>query len=335
MPTAYLTTLGMKVSVTSERLEIDVPKDKGGEEVLPERRWIPLVDVEFVVLDAGVRLSSRSLTALLRRRIPVLYLSHGRMPAGMALPLNRFATIKARQLDGSRDPDLRLRFSKELVFSKINNQKRVIQRLAANRKQPPVAAAWLNSMANQALAAASVDSLRGIEGAASGRYFETLAGFFPEDLPFEGRSRRPPKNPPNALLSFGYTLLVSELSVHLHACGLEPSWGLYHETEDGRPALALDLLEPFRAPVIDGLCLDILNHRQLQRSDFEEVNGGVLLKRTSRRKFFAALERRLERDFLSEQAGHRTSLRQVMRDHCLAVKKLFSEGTLFRPFLMN
>lgn len=313
MPIAYFTTKGMKVSLQSERLEVTVPRHAEGQ--YPERRSIPLVDIEHVVVDAGVALSTPALCGLLRKNIPVLFMA---------------------QLDRARDPAFRLEQSRRLIVAKIKNQKRVLQRLAANRSRSVEGtAAWLNSMANQARAAGGVDSLRGIEGAAAGRYFETLGAFFPPELPFERRSRRPPHNPANALLSFIYTLLVAEFSMHLRAAGLEPAWGVYHETEEGRPSLSLDLLEPFRAPVADALVLDNLNHKRFQEEDFEYRDGGCFLRRDSRRKLFGALENRLEREFLHEQAGHRTTLRQVIKDHCYQAKRAFNEGCPLRPFRMN
>src|SRR5690625_3233461 len=120
--------------------------------------------------------------------------------------------------------------------------------------------------------------------------------------------------------------------MHLHGCGLEPGWGVYHEAEDGRTALSLDLIEPFRAPVLDALCLALIGRRQMTEEDFEGIDGGIMLKRTSRRRFFGALERRLEREFFSEQLKHRTTLRQQIKNHCLAMKKAFQEKREWDPF---
>jgi CRISPR-associated protein Cas1 len=333
MPTAYLTTPRLRVALQSERLEVTIPPDENRR--APEVRGIPLIDVEHVVIDAGISITTPALAALLQRGIPVVILSHGNLPAGIAMPLNTATTVLARQIDLARDPAFRLMQAKALIEAKILNQRRVIQRLAANRKSQDPAAPWLTSMANQAKAAASLDSLRGIEGAAAGRYFEALSAYFPKNLPFQRRTRRPPHNEANALLSFLYTLLAAEISLHLRAVGLEPGWGVYHEAEDHRPALALDLLEPFRAPVADALALDLINHRRLIPDDFQYEGYACLLKRASRRTVFAALEQRLEREFHSEQAGHRTTLRQIFKDTALAVKRTLNDNTPLAPFLMN
>ena len=337
MPTAYLTTRGMKVTLRGERLEIIPPPEALADKAhpMPERRWIPLHDIEHVVLDAGVHLSPRTLDGLLRRNIPVLFLSNGNFPSGTAIPINRSVKILADQIDCARDHKRCLPLATKLIEAKILNMRRTIQRLSANRKEPPVAATWLKSMANQATACPSIDSLLGIEGAATGRYFETIASFFPKDLPFERRSRRPPLNPPNSLLSFVYTLIINEITLHLRGIGLEPGWGVIHQPEDGRPALALDLAEPFRAPIADALALDMLNHRRLQAADFETRDGGCFLRRESRRRVFAAYEDRMEREFHDERRKHRTTLRNTILRLCQETKSYFRDGTIPQPFLMN
>lgn len=334
MPVAYLTIPGLRARVKGERLELELPPAPGVG--VPSQRWIPLSDLERVVVDGSARLSNHAIGALLDREIPVLFTQHGNFPAGLAVPLRRSNHALAYQLDACRDAAYRLSVAQELVAAKIRNMRRVLQRLSANRGQPALASAWLNAIANQAKAAASLDSLRGLEGAASGRYFETLAPFFPATLPFERRSRRPPKNPANALLSFGYTLLVAEVSLHLHAIGLEPSWGFLHEAEPGRPALALDLIEPYRAPVVDALTLDLLNHGRLKEEDFEaSPEGGWLLTRLSRRTVYAAWEERLEREFHYEAGNTRTSLRGLIAHQCRELKACFEQRTLPKPFHMN
>jgi len=333
MPVAYLMTPGLRASLRGERLEITPPDD--GEQPPSAQRWVPLHDLERVVIDAGVHLSSRSVTGLLEREIPIVFLRHGNLPAGLALPFQRQTLCLANQLDCCRNNDFRLRLSRQLMVAKIRNMRRVIQRLSANRKQSAIAIPWLTAMANQAEAAASLDSLRGIEGAATGRYFEVLASFFPDEIPFERRSRRPPHNEANALLSFLYTLLSSEFNLALRSCGLEPGWGVYHESEDGRPALSLDLMEPFRAPVVDSLALDLLNHHRLKKQDFSKIDGGILLKPTSRRKVFTAWEDRLEREFLYEVSNQRTSIRKIIHSQGQELKKAFRGDKLPQSFLMN
>lgn len=335
MPVAYLTLPGLKASVRGERLEI-TPPASDNDTPLPERKWIPLLDLEQVVVDASAHISSRSVTALLRQGIPVCFLSHGDSPAGVALPYTRQSAILAHQLDRCREATFRLDRSRELIDGKIRNMRRVLQRLVREGTDWRGTLAFLKSVRAQVGAASSLETLRGIEGLAAARYFEHYGQLFPDEFPFEKRSRRPPRNPPNSLLSFLYTLLTNEIVLEVRASGMEPGWGLYHEQEDGRPSLALDLMEPFRAPVVDAVVLDLFNHRRVTPDDFETTDkGGVLLKRESRRKVFLAWENRLEREFLYQQTGMRTTMRAQIRDAVRQAKRSFRTGDPLKPFVMN
>ena len=176
----------------------------------------------------------------------------------------------------------------------------------------------------------------GNEGAAAGTYFEAYGLFFPEHCPFERRSRRPPHNAANAVLSYGYTLMTAEMECAVYTAGLDPAVGFLHETEDRRPSLALDLIEPLRAPLADALALDLLTHGTLKpREHFEQRDGGVYLTRDGRKRFFVAYERRMNREFLCEQTGKRTTLRNEFRNQALGVKRAVLDREPFEPFRMN
>jgi CRISPR-associated endonuclease Cas1 len=236
-----------------------------------------------------------------------------------------------------RDAGFQLAQARLLVAAKIRNQRRVLQRLASERGGMAAGAlSWLKNMVRQCEDCASIESLRGIEGAAAGRYFEAIGPFFPPQTPFKGRNKRPPRDPANALLSFIYTILTAELALHARAHGLEAGWGCYHAMEDGRPSLALDLVEPFRAPIADALALDLLNHGRLGPDDFETTpDGACLLRRASRRRLFAALEERLERQFSHRQSDERTTLRQIFKQQARAFRLACRQREPFSPFLMN
>ncbi len=333
MPIAYLTTRGLEAKIVSERLELKIPSRTEG--AFPKQKHIPLADIEHIVLDYSVNLSLQDLSKLLSRKIPVHFVAQGRMPAGVALPMNQFVLSKAQQIDACRNLEFCLENAKNLVVAKVQNQKRVLQRLHTNRGKQFIGAGWFDSILRDAKNTESLDSLRGFEGACAGRYFELLNSFFPEGLLLERRSRQPPHNEVNAILSYVYTILLTEITSHVYATGLEPGWGFFHQPDDNKPSLALDLLEPFRAPVADALCLDLMNHKRLKKEDFEYRNGGCFLKRESRRKLFVALEDRLEREFSSEQIGHRTTLRQTIIRQCYDIKRAFNNEGKYVPFLMN
>ncbi|HYT61839.1 MAG TPA: CRISPR-associated endonuclease Cas1 [Haliangiales bacterium] len=194
---------------------------------------------------------------------------------------------------------------------------------------------WMDALFAPVSVSRTVDELRGYEGASTARYFQAWAGFLPAEFPFERRSTRPPLNPVNACISFGSTLLYHEAVAFLHSHGLDPALGTLHSTEDGRWSLALDLMEPFRPVLVEALSLDLFSHEILKGEHFEPKNGGVYLNNDGRKKFFLQYERRMERQFMSECAGHRTTLRQQLENQSVMFKAALDDLARFEPFLIN
>jgi CRISPR-associated protein Cas1 len=168
----------------------------------------------------------------------------------------------------------------------------------------------MQAIARRALHETDLDRLRGHEGEAAALYFEVFGHALrvtDQGLAFRGRSRRPPMDPPNALLSFVYTLLVHDCRGALEGVGLDPAAGFLHRLRPGRPSLALDLMEELRAPMADRLALSLLNRREVGAGDFRIMeNGAVLLKDDSRKTVLTAWQERkreeIEHPFLKERA---------------------------------
>jgi CRISPR-associated protein Cas1 len=156
--------------------------------------------------------------------------------------------------------------------------------------------------------ASTVQRLRGIEGAAAASYFSAFAPLFPADLAFAGRNRRPPKDPVNAALSLGYTLLHFEAVNACHAAGLDPYVGFYHEPAYHRESLAADLIEPLRASV-DAWVWRLFAERDLRGESFVQEEGGCLLKKHGREVFYARYELFIR------------PLRCRLRRHCLLIAR--------------
>lgn len=337
MPSVFLAAPGTRISLISERFRVEFPAAEDTQSE-PTVRDIPLHDVEQVVADERVSLTTPALCECLRRAIPVVFLARNQAVLGLCQPPAGSARIRITQHRRSTDGELALALASCLVEAKVQNSRRVLQRLAANRQGCDIAAPLneLEHLRRACVDASTVDVLRGYEGAAAASYFNTYARFFPTSCPFTGRSRRPPLDPPNAILSLAYSLLTAETESHIHAAGLDVAIGYLHQPEDGRPALALDLIEPFRAPVADGLALDLLGHGTLQpREHFERRDGGCFLNLEGRRRFFTAFERRMEREFTSEQHGIRTSLRGELRRQVQGLKRTLLTNSAFEPFIMN
>jgi CRISPR-associated protein Cas1 len=275
----------------------------------------------------------------LRASIPVNLLGwNGEFLGGFLPASNAHGLARLQQYRQTLEMPFGLQMAGRIVTAKLYNQRRVRQRMAASREESPELKAtlsWLDALFASLKQAGNVDELRGYEGASTARYFQAWANFLPENFPFERRSRRPPLNPVNACISFGATLLYTEAAAFLQAHGLDPSLGLLHATEDGRWSLALDLIEPFRPVLVEALALDLFSHLILNEKHFEPKNGGVYLNEEGRKKYILQYERRMERQFLSESAGHRTTLRQQLENQAVMFKASLECADRFEPFLVN
>ena len=336
MPTAVINQPRCRVHLESERLIVSGPDPAGGSRTV-ELRQLPLRDLDRVIASESTQFTSQSIAALLRREIPLTFLDHqGRFLGAFQPAINQHGQSRLHQYQRHLEAPFVLELAGRLTAAKIYNQRRVLQRIAANRKTDLGAGLGrLEAMLRAATRCQSVDELRGCEGAAAARYFEIWATFLPVEFPFERRSRRPPHNPVNACLSFGATLLYNEIAAFLHAHGLDPAPGLLHVTENGRWSLALDLMEPFRPVLSEALALDCFSHQILQAKHFEPSHGGIYLNTEGRARFLLQYERRMERQFMSEHVGHRTTLRQQLEVQAVLFKSALDLSEKFQPFLMN
>lgn len=181
--------------------------------------------------------------------------------------------------------------------------------------------AGLKEMADRAERASSLEELLGIEGNGARLYFGDFAGMIKLDedggnretrFDFEGRNRRPPRDPVNALLSLGYSLLAKDLTVASFAVGFDPYIGFYHQPRFGRPALALDLMEPFRPLIVDSAVLTAINTGMVTEKDFMKVGPSVALTAGGRKAFFRAYELKMDTLVTHPLFEYRVSYRRLL-----------------------
>ncbi|MEI6890576.1 MAG: CRISPR-associated endonuclease Cas1 [Pontiella sp.] len=291
---------------------------------------VPLTDVDRATVIGHPQVSISVLQRLMKERIPVSFISEKGQWYGTLHPDgDKNAARRLLQYRQQDSPAKRLSCAQKIVQAKIRNQRRTLQRLGANRNEAQASAQLntleqLKQLARKTTHAENNDELRGIEGLAAANYFARLAVFFPESMPFNGRSRRPPRNAANALLSWTYTIVRSEIDTALRLQGLDPCLGWLHELSAGTPALALDLLEPFRAPACDLLVLNLLNHRLLKADDFHvsAEDGGTYLNENARKKFFVHYESHMQRKFKQSTEAPHTDLRQCITQQVWTVLRL-------------
>jgi CRISPR-associated protein Cas1 len=335
MPSAYLDTPYLRVKLHSERLIVLAPKTAADPKAI--LREIPFLELERLVLNEHVQITTEAVAALLRRGIPLHYLDYrgGFLGQTLAAPGGDSA-FRLQQFQRGADPGFGLTTARSIVAAKIGNQLRLLQRADAYRDRcSNEELDRFNSLQTGLEGAANLDAIRGFEGAASAHYFVLWARYLPPEFPFERRRAHPPGDPVNACISYAATLIYHELVTALHERGLDPGLGHLHVTDNGRWSLALDLMEPFRPAVIESLTLRVFNLGMFAPDDFEPQDGGVYLKRDARKQFVAEYERRMQRSFLSEHAGHRTTLRQQLREQAVLYKTALTDPAQFRPFRLN
>jgi CRISPR-associated protein Cas1 len=302
----YVQTQGAVLGKSGERLTI---KDRG-----KTLTTIKLKDVSQVCLFGNVQATPTAVGELVARGVPVCHFSyggwfravtHGMTHKNVELRIAQFA----RAADGAASLELARRF----VVGKIRNCRTLLRRHAGERLRFE-----LNQLAehvHKAEAAATAESLLGIEGMAAKIYFAGFGGMLKrqgEGFDLDGRNRRPPKDPVNAMLSFVYALLVKELAVEAQAVGFDPMLGFYHRPRYGRPSLALDLAEEFRPLIGDSVVLTLVNNGEVSPSSFVRRAGAVALTDAGRRAVLAAFERRLESEVTHPLFGYRVSYRRIL-----------------------
>ena len=228
-------------------------------------------------------------------------------------PVSGNVLLRKKQYATLDDAGFSADFVRTLLLAKIRNSKAVLMRSARTTSDQKNARSLYHAEEKLSSTAAllgdqtDVDSMRGIEGAAATIYFSQFDQMLSDScgFHFETRSRRPPRNEVNAVLSFVYTLLSREIQSALESVGLDPNTGYLHALRPGRPSFALDLLEELRAPLCDRFTLSLFNKRQLSQQDFETDEEAVYLNDRGRRTVLTAWQRRkaeeVQHPFLNEK----------------------------------
>ena len=276
-----------------------------------------LPNTSQVCLLGNVQISTQATRALLDRGTSLSYFSYGGWYLGRLVGNDsKNVELRLAQYRQASDPGFCLSLAHSFVAAKILNARTMLRR---NHRAPdPTTLFSLKQLARKAREAPSIESLLGIEGTAARMYFADFTGMLKgaaaEGAAFdlEGRNRRPPKDPINALLSFTYALLSKDFVIALNAAGLDPLLGFYHQPRFGRPALALDLMEEFRHLVADSVVLAVLNNGIVGPNDFLRGATGVALKSPARRALIQAYERRVDQLVTHPVFGYRISYRRVL-----------------------
>jgi len=302
---------------------------KDGQQLLVEENRERVAEARFmdtsqVVLFGHCGMSTPALHECCRREIPVTFMSYGGWFVGHCVGTGHHnVQTRTAQYRTSFEDSACLDLARRFIAAKIQNCRTLLRRnwkstVAEEEKAPADLLTDLKNDALQATRSHSLQTLLGVEGNAARRYFEQVVSMISPDkrsltggFDFKGRNRRPPKDPVNALLSFAYAMLTREWTVTLSAVGLDPYRGFYHQMRFARPALALDMMEPFRPLVADSAVITAINNGEVKPEDFIIAPTGCNLKPNGRKRFIAAFERRMNQEITHPIFRYRVSYRRL------------------------
>ncbi|TWI65761.1 CRISPR-associated protein Cas1 [Desulfobotulus alkaliphilus] len=293
---------------------------KSGDELLveteKEKKSVRIAEINHLALFGNASLTSPALTHLMQQGIPVSFHTQGGWFYGHANGLTgKNIHLRIQQYKTAFDPERALIISRSLVRAKVLNARTLLRRNWRNTMEPPEE--LLSKLRHQAMQTARAENLQtllGIEGQAAALYFSAFSGMLREEtgFSFENRNRRPPKDPVNALLSFGYSILTRTWLSTLQNVGFDPFLGFYHQPRANRPALALDMMEPFRPLLVDSAVITAINNNELQPEDFIRRAGYCALSPEGRKTFIRVLERRISQNITHPAFGYRLSYRRLL-----------------------
>lgn len=269
---------------------------------------VPIETLDGVVLTGRAEITNDAIGELVRRGIRIAALSKtGRLRFVIGGPLGGNVHLRVAQHQLAFDVERANDLARTLVAGKLQNCRRMMQRWLWDAKDPSRAVIEEEIRAIgeviQSLALLNDgDRVRGAEGDGSRRYFKCLGIHLAAQTPairFDRRSRRPPRDSANAVLSFVYGLILTELIGGLDAVGLDPQVGFLHRPRSGRPSLALDLLEEFRSSVADRFSVALLTRKQLVDSDFDQLGGACYLSAAGRERLLTLWE-----EYRTEEVPH-------------------------------
>ncbi len=317
---------------------------------------VPLIKVDQVVVYGDATLTSPALHALLQNHVEVCFLSHyGNFVGRLTPEFSKNSLIRLEQHRAHDNPARAVTLAKQFVWGKLSNLRTMLMR--ANRKienaEIEQAVAALKAIIEKVEqfqgrlapvvgktptnpASAVVNDLLGLEGMGSSYYFGVFGKLLKPEWEFRGRSKRPPTDPINALLSYGYTLLMHKVQSAIGVVGFDPYVGFLHSSQYGKPALALDLMEEFRAIVVDSVVITLINTGALKREDFVEEVGTFRMNDAARRTFLEKFEERLNTLIEHPTFGYKATYQRCLELQTrLLAKNLTGEIPAYPPFLVR
>lgn len=294
--TLYILTPESYLFLENEAVGVKI----GGE----EKVRVPAHTIDSIFCFGHVTVSTPLIGFCGQRGISLVFLSeYGKFYGRIQGPVQGNILLRRRQFARLDDNMFSKRLVRSILLGKLVNSREILLRARRERTEREEvfteAVHKIANIAEELRESPNIDSMRGLEGAAAAAYYSALSAMLiGEEMRFEGRNRRPPEDPVNALLSFLYTLLKNDVQSALEGVGLDPAAGYLHTLRSGRPALALDLMEELRAPLCDRLAVSLINRGQIRTKHFEQLTPPVLLGEAGRKIVLKAWQERKKEHIL-------------------------------------
>jgi CRISPR-associated protein Cas1 len=361
VPTLYLTEEYALVRRDGEDcLLVQIPEKRAKDGATPSparKERVPLIKIDEVVVLGEVTLTASAMHLLLERDIEITFLGHyGQFKGRLSPSFSKNAILRMAQYRAHQDMTKRCELARRFVIGKLMNQRTMLQRYQRRQSDAEMKQAieqmsrLLHQLAtlpldrthvaqrlasgDNRIAGTPLETILGMEGAGSAAYFNCFGKLLsdPRQWPFPARVKRPPTDPVNALLSFGYSLLTNKVASAVQLVGFDHFVGYLHSSFYGRPALALDLVEEFRPVIVDSVVLNMLNNRMLTPEDFVGELGAYRLKQEKRKVFFTKFEERLNEEVQHPLFGYKTTYRRCIELQArLLAKHLTGEIDTYPP----
>ncbi len=328
MAVLYLTEQGSKLRKTSQRLVVE----KGGSTLFE----VPASGIDRVLVFGAVQLSTQVISFLLDSGIDVSFLSMNGRLKGKLMPVeSKNVFLRLAQYDRYKDEEFKLMIARSIIEAKMMNQRTLILRYQRNHPDADFShdLEIISNSISSVPEKNAIPALMGLEGVSSAAYFQCFSRMLSADFAFEKRTRHPPLDPTNALLSLSYVLLGNEMGALIESAGFDPFIGFVHGLRYGRQSLPLDLIEEFRHPVVDGLVMTVINNGSIKKEDFyKEDNGAYFLDKEAFKRFLGYYEERMEKLFLYREQDSQTSYRRLLQIQADRIQKAVLNREEYQPF---
>lgn len=307
-------------------------------EVDGKKHYIPVETVGSIHLFGEVDVNKSLLEFATKHEILLHYYNYYEYYIGSYYPREHLNSgyVILKQCEAYLDEEKRVTLARAFISGAVQNILQVLKYYQRRRGELEDAIAEVKRLAELLPDQTSIEQIMAIEGNVRQVYYQTFNLILNQsDFYFYQRSKRPPKDKINSLISFGNTIVYNTVLSQIYQTQLDPRIGYLHTTNQRRFSLNLDVAELFKPLLVDRTIFSLLNRKQITRKDFQQEMGGILLKDSAKKVFIQEIDAKLSTTVQLPGVGHRTSYRTMIRMELYKIQKFLTEGRAYEPFVMK